>query len=67
MVRIQAGESPMEQFVHRKNLERFRSLLEKVTDVTFRDQIKRLIAEEEAKELPPETSRSFTDRRMQSE
>jgi hypothetical protein len=52
----------MEQFVHRKNLERLRSLLEKVTDVTFRDQIKRLIAEEEAKELPAGIPPPLTDR-----
>lgn len=57
----------MEQFVHRKNLERFRSLLEKVSDVTFRDQIKRLIAEEEARELPPEMPPPLAHRRVQSE
>ena len=42
----------MEQFVQRTNLERFRKLLQNVTDERFRDQIRRLIAEEEARTVP---------------
>jgi hypothetical protein len=44
----------MEQFVHRQNLERFRDLLSRVTDEEQRSQIKHLLAEEEAKEPPPQ-------------
>ena len=37
----------MLEFVHQKNLERFRSLLERVTDERVREQLQQLIAEEE--------------------
>jgi hypothetical protein len=43
----------MENFVHRKNLERYRDLLSRVTDEERRRQIKSLMAEEEAKDSPP--------------
>ena len=43
----------MDRFVHRANLERFRRLLTQTTDETRRQQLERLIAEEEAKEDPP--------------
>jgi len=46
-------EAVMRDSVHRKNLERFRQLLAHVTDDEQREQIKRLIAEEEAKDHPP--------------
>jgi hypothetical protein len=42
----------MEKFVHEQNLLRFRDLLRRVTDQTQRQQIIRLIAEEEAKGRP---------------
>ena len=42
----------MENFVHRKNLERFRQMLLTATDDEQRERIKRLLAEEEAKDRP---------------
>ena len=44
----------MERFIHRENLERFRRLLQLATDEGQRRQLKKLIAEEEAKEPPPD-------------
>jgi hypothetical protein len=43
----------MEKFVREQNLLRFRDLLLRVTDQGQRQQIVRLIAEEEAKACPP--------------
>lgn len=40
----------MEQFVHRKNLERLRRMLAETKDDAQRKQIEKIIAEEEAKE-----------------
>ncbi len=45
--------SMMERFVHRQNLERYRRLLTQVTDEAQREQILKLIAEEETKDKPP--------------
>ena len=43
----------MQEFVHRKNLENYRMLLAGEPDGTQRGMLLRLLAEEEAKELPP--------------
>ena len=43
----------MQEFVHRKNLENYRVLLAGKLDETQREVLLRLLAEEEAKELPP--------------
>lgn len=40
----------MERFIHRQNLERYRDLLARITDEAQRQQILKLIAEEEAKD-----------------
>ncbi len=40
----------MERFVHRKNMERYRELLSQTTDETQRQQLMKLLAEEEAKD-----------------
>lgn len=48
----------MENYVHRRNLERFRDLLRRSTDEEQRNQIKRPIAEEEAKDSPPKPATS---------
>ena len=49
-------EDAMEKYVHRKNLERFYDLLLRATDDAQREQIKKLIKEEQAKELPPKSA-----------
>ena len=41
------------QFVHRQNLGHFRKQLAQSTDETQRQQILKLLAEEEAKDPPP--------------
>lgn len=43
---------PMDRFVHEQNLVLLRKQLEQMTDEGRRQQIARLIAEEEAKEPP---------------
>ena len=43
----------MERFIHRENLEHYRKLLAETADDERRQQILRLLAEEEAKELQP--------------
>lgn len=40
----------MERFVHRSNIEIYRKQLSRVTDDAKREQLLRLLAEEEAKE-----------------
>ncbi len=47
----------MERFVHRANLERYRQELSVTTDEARRQQLLKLLAEEEAKEIPPERPR----------
>jgi len=42
----------MERFVHRHNIERYRRLLQEVTDEDTRKTLERLLAQEEAKERP---------------
>ena len=42
----------MDIFVHRQNTSRFRDLLFRVTDTDQRQQIRRLLEEEEAKAIP---------------
>ena len=44
----------MEEFVHRKNLERYRELLTRVTDEKQRRQIEHLLNEEVVKDPPVE-------------
>ncbi|MDP1961996.1 MAG: hypothetical protein Q8K93_07330 [Reyranella sp.] len=43
----------MQSFIHRKNLENYRSLLAKTLDEAERKQLLKLLAEEEAKEPRP--------------
>ena len=43
----------MQDFIHRKNLEKYRSLLAGEPDAAEREQLLKLLAEEEAKEPPP--------------
>ena len=45
--------SAVQEFVHRKNLEHYRNLLTKTQDGAEREQILKLLAEEEANEPPP--------------
>ena len=42
----------MEKFIHNQNLERYRKLLSETTDEEKRQQIAKLLAEEEAKDGP---------------
>lgn len=44
----------MEKFVRRQNLERYRKLLIETNDEEMREKIAMMLAEEEAKDLPPE-------------
>ena len=48
-------QMPLDSFIHQQNLERFRRLLAQSTDESQRAQIRKLLAEEEAKDLrdPP--------------
>jgi hypothetical protein len=49
-----AGRMKTDQFVHKKNIERYRKLLQEVSDDDRRrQQIVALLAEEEAKDLLP--------------
>ena len=43
----------MQNFIHRKNLEHYRKLLAETSDEADREQLLKLLAEEEAKEPPP--------------
>jgi hypothetical protein len=43
----------MEKFIHRQNLEHLRRRLAETTDETQKHQLQKLLAEEEAKDLPP--------------
>jgi hypothetical protein len=57
-VLMQEQPMNMEEFIHRRNLERFRELIEGATNEAQRKTIERLIAEEvawslEAKSTPP--------------
>lgn len=48
----------MERFVHRQNLEHFRKQLAETTDEQQRERLRKLLAEEEAKDrLPPRDPR----------
>jgi len=42
----------MERFIHRKNIEHYRKLLAETTDEAQRQQLLKLLAEEERKEPP---------------
>jgi hypothetical protein len=43
----------MERFLHNQNVERYRKLLVEPMDEARRQQILKLLAEEEAKDTPP--------------
>jgi hypothetical protein len=43
----------MERFIHHQNLENYRKLLTRITDDAQREQILKLLAEEQAKDDPP--------------
>ena len=47
----------MQSFIHRKNLEHYRKLLAGSPDEAEREQLVKLLAEEEAKEPPPAPAR----------
>jgi hypothetical protein len=56
-------EAPMEHFVHRENLQRLRRLLTETADKSRRQQILKLLAEEEAKDyLPPRENHAQSSR-----
>lgn len=42
----------MERFIHNENIRRYRKLLEEETDEARRNAIRKLLAEEEAREIP---------------
>lgn len=48
----------MEHFIHNENIRRYRKLLEEETDEEKRNIIRKLLAEEEARELPPKPYRN---------
>jgi hypothetical protein len=59
LVGIDPLEATMEKFIHRQNLEHYRKLLAETTDEVKRQTIRKLLAEEEAKDrLSPERPRS---------
>lgn len=43
----------MERFIHNENIRRYRKLLEEEKDEEKRNTIRRLLADEEAREVPP--------------
>jgi hypothetical protein len=47
----------MERFIHHQNLENYRKLLTRTADQAQREQILKLLAEEEAKDNPPSPAR----------
>ena len=48
----------MERFIHNENIRRYRKLLEEETDEEKRNIIRKLLAEEEAREIPPNPTRN---------
>jgi len=56
-VRSARSNDMPEKFVHKQNIERYRKLLLETTDEVRRQQILKLLAEEEAKDAPPPTQR----------
>jgi hypothetical protein len=46
----------MDRFIHLQNLSHFRKQLADTTDASQRQQILKLLAEEEAKDPPPQAS-----------
>ncbi|MGA9092109.1 MAG: hypothetical protein WB420_23730 [Bradyrhizobium sp.] len=48
----------MERFIHNENIRRYRKLLEEETDEEKRNIIRKLLAEEEAREIPPKPTRN---------
>jgi hypothetical protein len=47
------GGAAMQNFIHRKNLEHYRKLLAETSDAAKRQQLLKLLAEEEGKEPLP--------------
>ena len=47
----------MERFSHNENIRHYRKLLAEETDEEKRNIIRKLLAEEEAREIPPKTNR----------
>jgi hypothetical protein len=45
----------MERYIHFENIRRYRKLLEQETDEDKRNLIRKLLAEEEAKDIPKRT------------
>jgi hypothetical protein len=61
LVGIDPLEITMEKFIHRQNLEHYRKLLPETTDEVKLQTIRKLLAEEEAKdrlspEIPPSSN-----------
>ena len=50
----------MERYIHDENIRRSRKLLEGETDETKRDRIRRLLTEEEAKQIPGRSDAKLT-------
>jgi hypothetical protein len=48
----------MERFIRNENIRRYRKLLEEETDEEKRNIIRKLLAEEEAREIPPKPNRN---------
>jgi hypothetical protein len=51
-MRAEAGISAMERFIHNENIRHYRKLLEQETNEDKRAVIRKLLAEEEAKDIP---------------
>lgn len=48
----------MERFIHNENIRRYRKLLGEETDEEKRNIIRKLLAEEEAREIPAKPTRN---------
>lgn len=57
----------MDRFINRQNIDRYRRLASEATDPTERQQILRLLAEEEAKLRPPDQAGGDVDNTRQPE
>jgi hypothetical protein len=60
--RFREGDFPMQRYVHEENILLYRKLLAETTDEEKRKIILRLLAEEEAKELPTSSPEKKRDR-----
>lgn len=50
----------MDRYVHNENIRRYRELLEQETDEEKRNKIRKLLAEEEARDIPATRQRRDT-------